>query len=190
MRVNSISGAVLLLVWFSPIGKLLAQQAQNAPCDIPLVATSFNSSSRAVELANDLSIQNFEVKLDGVPEQLESATIDNGPKRVALILDASKNIPRDEWKLETKMAARLLEHARPGDRFTIFFVGMDSQENPVLPPSEARERLKMLGASRPAVPDSGERVYDTLLAAAGSFNPPQFGDVLFLFGHPEDSGSK
>jgi hypothetical protein len=167
MLINSISRAVLLLVWFSPIDKLLAQQA---PCDIPVVATSFNSASRAVELVKDLGIQNFEIKLDGVPQELESASVDNGPKRVALILDASKNVPRDEWKLETQMAARLVEHARP--------------------PSEARERLRTLGSSRSAVPDSGEKVYDTLLAAAGGFNPPQFGDALFLFGHSEDSGSK
>lgn len=169
--------------------QLVAQPGTTA-CDVPLVATRFDPKSRGMDLVKDLNVNDFEVKLGGAQGVLEGASVDSGPKRVALILDASRSVPRDEWTLETKMADRLLDHARPTDRFAIFLVGTDSPGGPLLPVKESKQRLKELGSSRPVVTDASERTYDALVAAANLFKPHEFGDVLFLFGHPEDSGSK
>jgi hypothetical protein len=130
------------------------------------------------------------VQLGAVPGTLESASVDSGPKRVALVLDASDAIPSDEWKLQTEMAAKLVQHARPDDRFALLIVGIESPASAFLSSGEVVEELQKLSASRPGAMESGERIYDSLLAAANRLNPPQFGDALFLFGHPEDSGSK
>jgi hypothetical protein len=53
-----------------------------------------------------------------------------------------------------------------------------------------RERLKQLAKHRPASAGVAETTYEALSAAAQRFEPPAFGDALFSFGHPDDSGSK
>jgi len=116
--------------------------------------------------------------------------IDGGPKRVALILDPSRNVSDEEWKLETQMAARLVEGGRPGDRFLLFIEGIDNEASSFLSPDEVDRQLRGLVFARPASVDSSERAYDALLNAAQRFDPPAFGDALILFGHPEDVGSK
>lgn len=189
MRINSISIAFVVSFCLLSAQQSLAQQSPTA-CDVPLVATRFDRKSRGAELVKDLSVNDFNVKLGGVPEALESASIDKGPKRMALILDASRSVPQEEWKLETRMAGRLVDHARPEDRFAIFVVGTDGLVSPLLPANESKQRLNELGSSRPVVTDASERTYDALLAAGSLFKPPEFGDILFLFGHPEDSGSE
>jgi hypothetical protein len=59
-----------------------------------------------------------------------------------------------------------------------------------LTPKEAEEKVLEADSTRPPVKLPDERVYDTLSAAASRLSPPKFGDALFLFGHPDDSGSK
>jgi len=157
---------------------------------VPLVVTRFVPSSKTVELVKNLGHKDLTVQLGAVPGTLEGVSIDDGPKRIALVLDASDGVPGDEWKLQTEMAAKLAQHARPDDRFAVLLVGIESPASGFLPSAEIVKELQKLSSSRPAARESGERTYDALLAAANRLNPPQFGDVLFLFGHPQDSGSK
>jgi hypothetical protein len=154
-------------------------------CDVPLVVTDFDNV-----LAKDLSPKDILIQLEAVPATLEGAPVDSGPKRVALILDPSRNVPEDEWKLETEMAAKFVSHARPDDKFVFLIVGADVATDAYLSPAEVEEQLRRLASSRPPSPDSSERIYDVLFTAANRLDPPKFGDVLFLFGHHEDVGSK
>ena len=169
--------------------RVSAQNIQNHSCDVPLVVTRFVPSSGAVELVQDLSAKDLTVKVGGLSSTVKDAAIDRGGKRVGLILDASKRIPQDEWKLETEMAVSLIEHARPEDKFSLSIVGGDLPGGSLLPSSAVQERLKKLAVSRPDAPDGTERIYDALLLMAKHLDPPEFGDTIFLFGHPEDSGS-
>jgi hypothetical protein len=121
---------------------------------------------------------------------VKSASIDGGSKRVALILDASRKVPKDEWKLETEMAVSLIENARALDRFTLSLVGVDIPAGPFLPLGDLQAQLRDVASSRPEAVDGNERVYDALLDAAKRLDPPEFGDTIFLFGHPDDLGSK
>jgi hypothetical protein len=164
--------------------------AQENACDVPLVVTRFVASSGTVELVKDLTAKDLTVRVGGAPSAVENASVDGGGKRIALILDASKKVPKDEWKLETEMAISLSEHARPEDRFAFFLVGVDRPAGPLLTPGEVQKRVGEVASSRPDAADGSERIYDALLAAAKSLDPPQFGDAIFLFGHPKDSGSK
>jgi hypothetical protein len=184
----------LLAIWMTSVFvaicvQVSAQTNQDHSCDVPLVVTRFVPSSGAVELVKDLSAKDLTVKVGGLSSSVENASIDGGGKRVALILDASKKVPRDEWKLETEMAVSLTEHARPEDKFVLFLVGFDVPAGSLLASSEVQGQLKALAASRPDTPDGSEKIYDALLLAAKRLDPPEFGDAIFLFGHPDDSGS-
>jgi hypothetical protein len=129
------------------------------------------------------------ITVGDVDGTVENAAIDGGGKRVALILDASRKVPKDEWKLETEMALSLIGHARPEDRFGIFVTGVDSPTGPLLPAEGARKQLGKLVSARPDASDESERIYDALLMATERLDPPAFGDAVFLFGHAEDSSS-
>ncbi len=188
MRINLL---LLVVVVIASLDKpqSSAQQSPKPLCDIPLVITRYDPSSRTVELVKDLEAKDLTVRFGGDAVAPESASIDANPKRVALILDASRNILEDEWKLETEMAISLLAHARTDDRFAFFQVGSDAATGSLLSASEAADRIQKLASSRPLASDSSEKIYDSLLAAANRLSPPEFGDAIFLFGHPEDSGS-
>lgn len=190
MRVNLPVSALCLVMCASSAAQSFGQDSPEDSCDVPLVVTRFVPSSRTVELVKDLGLKDLTVQLGSAPGTLESASIAGGPKRVALVLDASKSIPADEWKLQAEMAANFVRHARPDDRFALLFVGIDSPASMLLSSGEVTGELQKLSSSRPIPTKSGERIYDALFAAANRLNPPKFGDAIFLFGHPEDSGSK
>ena len=164
--------------------------AQETSCDIPLVVTRFAPVSGTVELVTDLTAKDLTIRVGGTPSAVKTASIDVGSKRIALILDASKKVPEDEWKLETEMALSLIENARALDRFALFRIGVDTPAGSLLPSGDLQVRLRELVSSRPAAVDENEKLYDALLAAAKLFDPPEFGDTIFLFGHPDDLGSK
>jgi hypothetical protein len=153
-------------------------------CDIPVVVSRYDNS-----LVEDLKPDDFKFEIGADKGTVTSAVIDRGPKWVALILDASRNIPDDEWKMQVEMAANLLGHARLGDRF--FFMVLETDIAPVdsLEAAAVKERLAKLAMSRPAATDSNEKIYDALLLASNEHKPSQFGDTIFLFGHHEDFGS-
>ena len=190
MRIEKVSLTFLFVFLLVFSSQSFAQSGQADSCDVPLVVMRFNVSTGAVEPVRDLGPANFQVRLNGVATPLHSASVDSGPKRIAVILDGSQKIPQNEWEMETEMAAYFVELGRPKDRFALLYVGMDGSSDSFLTSGEADERIRKLMVSRPARIDSDERTLDALLAAASRLDPPMFGDSLFLFGHPEDTGSK
>jgi hypothetical protein len=120
----------------------VAQQTPLASCNVPVVVTRFVSSSRSVELVKDLGPRDFTAQLGTAPGVIAAASIDSGPKRIALILDTSSSIPEDEWKLETAMAVQLLRQARSRDTFYLFFVGMDNTTTAPLSAKEAEGKIQ------------------------------------------------
>jgi hypothetical protein len=125
-----------------------------------------------------------------MPARLQGLSIDKGPKRIVLTLDASKSISKRDWEWELEYAKRLLEFARSIDRFGFVVVGGDAETHGFVSRSEAKTYLGRLKATRPATADPEAKIYDALLTAAKSLDPPQFGDVIVFFGLGEDSGSK
>lgn len=172
----------LLLIFgvaFWLYGSKLNAQAVSDPCDVPVVvADYFNQPVR------DLAPADFSVRVHDVATPAASASVDAGPKRIAIVIDASRNVPADEWKFETESAAEFVKHARPGDRFTFSVIGADASPVGLLSSSEILERLQGLSGK------TNERIYDALLAAGRRLDPPQFGDAVVLFGHHEDTGSE
>ena len=190
MRINRLFLLASLVACVSNATSSSGQESQKQSCDVPLVVTRFVPASRTIELVKDLGLEDLTVQLGALPGQLESASIEDGPKRVAQVLDASESIPADEWKLQKEMTAKLISHARISDRFAIVFVGIDRPVPELLSADEVVEELRKMSSSRPTATEHGERIYDAIIAAANHLNPPKFGDAIFLFGHAEDSGSK
>jgi hypothetical protein len=180
----------LLALWLTLLVSRCPQlRAQESLCDLPVVVTRFVPAGQTVELVPDLTAKDFAVTVGGSLGTLKRASVDTGGRRVALILDASNKVSKEEWRLETAMAVSLIKNASALDRFALLLVGVDLSPQTLLPHGDAEAQLKKMGSSRP-VTDSNERIYDALLAAANRFSPPEFGDAIFLFGHPDDSGSK
>lgn len=183
MNLFRASLTLCLAIYSSQPSKTFAQQAAGQSCDLPVVVADFNN-----RLVRDLATANFSVRLGEVPTTVSNSSVDSGPKRVAIILDASRNIPEDEWKLETETAASFVENARPKDLFAFLVIGAKDSEGSLLSSGEVEERLRQLEGSRPASSEGSERIYDAVLDAVNRLAPPQFGDAIFLFGHHEDIG--
>lgn len=161
-----------------------AQDVASNLCDVPVVVADYNN-----QLVRNLTPADFSVRLAGSPAPIASVSLDAGPKRLALVLDASSNVPDEEWKLGTDMATEFVKHARANDQFALLVIGGKTTSGAFSSPADVVARLQRLQGARPKSEDN-ERIYDALLDAANDLDPPQFGDTIFLFGHHKDSGSK
>lgn len=88
-----------LLLFFATSAGLFAQQPSNESFDAPVVLTRVVTyfvphDVTKQELAQDFGPDNFQVQVGGVAAQVESVLIENGPKRVVLVLDAGKPVPQ------------------------------------------------------------------------------------------------
>lgn len=197
-RIDSIPGRktdtvrtikLLLVLCFAVVAPGQVSTPEDS-CGVPLVVTRFAPTTAKVELVTDLEPKDLSVRVGGSASTVKSASVDSGSKRIALILDASQKVPTDEWKLETEMAATLIENGRKLDRFAIHLVGVDASFGPFLPLGDMQAKLREMASSRPEAVDGSERIYDALFAAAKLLDPPEFGDTIFMFGHPDDLGSQ
>jgi len=172
---------IALLACWQPTAP--AQEVSSDICEIPVVVADYNN-----RLVRYLKPSDFSVRIAGEPSAISELSVDAGPKRIAIVLDSSSKVPQDEWKLQTEMAEETVSHARTGDEFFLAVSGSNSPSEAFLSSTELAARLRGLGASRPNSPPN-EQIYDALGEVARNFNPPKFGDTIFLFGHSRDSGS-
>ncbi len=157
---------------------------------MPVVVTRFDPASRTVQAVSNLGVNDLTVQLGTASVLVRDVSVDAGPKRVILVLDASQRIPNDEWKLEVEMAATLVTKARTADTLALLLIGSGGTESALSPATEIGERLRILSGARPSSSEPNERTVDALIQAANLLIPPSFGDSIFLFGHDEDSGSR
>ena len=188
MRIKSLRLASLILAASLDVGPCLGQTPAQS-CFIPLVATRYNPATRTVQLVEGLAASDLNLTIGSKTVPVANISTDSGPKRVALVLDASRKVPEAEWELETEMAATLVRNARRDDRFALVLTGQETTPFPFQSAGDIQRQLNELYSNRPLASDGSERNFDALKAAASSLNPPSFGDVVFLFGHPEDDGS-
>jgi hypothetical protein len=131
----------------------------------------------------------FQARVRGHSAEIESLDENLTPKRVLLVLDASKNLSTDAWKIETSLTLLLLE----GSPQTSFALVVLNADNPILDFTASRDTLRSkiaeLAVSRPPSAKATEDLYASLVGAVTTFGPPQFGDSTFAFiGGSDDSG--
>jgi hypothetical protein len=121
------------------------QQSQPNTCDFPVTAKRLQiiplAGTRAPELMKDLSASDLIVHLAGHPASLLSATIDDTPKRIILVLDRSKGVEARVWEEELSLARELLECARAADRFLLLVIGGDGTPREFAAPEIVLGRL-------------------------------------------------
>jgi hypothetical protein len=188
MRINRLRLAFLILAASLDIGPCLGQTPPQS-CNIPLVATRYNPATNNVQLVEGLAASDLNLTIGSKSVPVSNISTDSGSKRVVLVLDASRKVPDAEWELETDMAATLVHSARRDDRLALILTGQETKPSPFQSAAEIQRQLNELYSNRPSASDASERNFDALKAAASFLNPPSFGDVVFLFGHPEDDGS-
>ena len=140
-------------------------------CDVPVVVADYYNKP-----VPNLTTADFSVRLAGASDSIRSVAVDAGPKRVVLILDASENVPDEEWKLETQMAGVLLTHARADDQFALIVIGGAPITESFLSAAEVTARVQASANARP-IGEKNERIYDALLEAASRLDPAKFGDA-------------
>ena len=110
---------------------------------------------------------------------IESLTYDAGPRRIVFVIDTTRGLPAEARKAESKIAANILDHARPNDSFALitargvarqvkFEQGRDAVKQAVLELSEGTGEKSNLG------------VLDAMDQAIGWLGEPQPGDSIFL----------
>lgn len=181
MRISRSQLTLYLIAFLSIAGPSFAQQKAIQSCDVPLVVgywRKLHSKDLTVHLGTEL------VTVDNV-------SLDNGPKRVAVILDSSTQTSDEQWKVLLDITTDLVEHSRPQDTLSLFLVGAEDSDGPFLTTEDVRNRLRKfaLSSTPRSSPDTSERIYDTILAAATHLTPSKFGDVIVFLGHDRDSGS-
>ncbi len=186
MRNLGLPFALCSVLFVNPI----LSWAQGISCDVPLVVTRFSPETRGNELVSDLTAKDLSSRIGGSRAVVKSASVDDGGKRIAFILDASKKISKDEWTLQAQMALSFAKSAREVDRFNLSLIGVGTPVSDFMASGELQGRLKELESSRPIATEDNERLYDALMASAKHLDPPAFGDTIFLFGRPDDSGSQ
>ena len=122
---------------------------------------------------------------------ISSLEEDLSPKRMLLVLDASKNVNAEAWKIETSLSTFVIDGAPPQLSFGLVLLNADVPPLDFATPRESLySRLKELSSTRPAkAKPSEEDTYGGLMGALRLFGTPQFGDTIFaFFGGADESG--
>jgi hypothetical protein len=131
----------------------------------------------------------FEARVRGHSTAISAFEENLTPKRIVLVLDASRNVNAEAWKIETSLAGYLVDGAPPQASFALVIM---NEETPSLDFTTSRETLKSelagLATARPANTRLNEDIYGRLISALKLFGTRQFGDSMFVFvGGADDS---
>jgi len=114
------------------------------------------------------------------PVQVQSATVDRGPRRVVFVLENGKRVPVAARGAESILISGILSKARSEDSFG-FLTALGPRLE--LRSGSNRDTIRLaaegLANTSPAKAD-GEGVLDVVLEASTWFQPPQPGDSIFL----------
>lgn len=160
---------------------------KSSPCTAAIPVTVTVSDGRAV---TPLTSAAFEARVHGRPASITALDQDDTPKRIVLVLDASRNVNAEAWKMETSLAS-FLANGVPS-RVSLALVVLNS-DAPALDFTTSRETLRStladLASIRPANAREGENIYQALVSDLRLFGTRQFGDAMFAFlGGSDDSG--
>jgi len=99
-----------------------------------------------------------------------------------LVLDASKNVNSEAWKIETSLSHFLVDSAPSQVTFALAVLNADVPSMGFGTPREAlNARLAEFATARPANAKPGEDVYGGTIGALQSFGTQQFGDTMVAF---------
>lgn len=178
--------AVALALISSPA---FAGQVENKAdsCPPPVPVTVLLPDGRALI---HLDPNAFEAQVHGHKATISALDEDLKPKRIVLLLDASKNVNAEAWKIETSLAEFLLDGSPPQTSFAVVFFNADAPPlDFTTPRATLRSKVSDFANSRPADAKEGENIYNGLMSGLKVLGSRQFGDTIFAFvGGADDSG--
>lgn len=151
----------------------VSQQTACRSTEIPVGVISANG-----DVFRGLAAEDFVGHLQKKPVSIKTITYDDGPRRVLLVVDASKKLSADSRKAETEMIHVLLANARPEDTFGIMAARGPGQDVKFTTDRAAiTQALSQAGDGRRGK-DPG--VLDTVMVGIEWFGPPQPGDAIVI----------
>lgn len=182
-----ISLAVALAFLSLSAAERQAEDKSNAcPAAIPL--SVIVGDGRAV---TPLTPAAFEARVHGRVARIATFDQDNTPKHILLVLDASKKVNAEAWKIQTSLASFLADGSPPQISFALIVLNVEIPPSDFATPRETlKSKLAALAAIRPGNAKEEEQVYDGLLNALRLFGTKQFGDSVFAFAGGSDDSSR
>jgi len=129
-----------------------------------------------------LTSTDFDARVHGHPTIIAALEEGLTSKRMVLVLDASKNVNAEAWKIETSVA-RFLADGSPR-QVSLALVILNADAPPLdfkTSPETMKSKLGELAASRPVSAKPSEDIYGGLMDALRLFETKQFGDTIFAF---------
>jgi len=176
-------------------GHAASLRGQDPSClhrTVPLVVQDKNGTPEVGLTASDLSGE-----FRGKPVQILSVTVDDHPRQILILLDASGSmieLGNGKWPLTLRIIADLLASVRQQDSISLMIFSGKVDE--VIDAAQGREailkRLRELVPGRKAFP-KGSRytaIWDAILTATSSPKPLHSGDVIYLVSDGEDNASR
>jgi hypothetical protein len=180
----------LLLFGLSPNGF----PAQGSGCTTRTVAVGVVDS--AGNLVPNLSAANFHAKLHGHDVQILSASLDSGPRRIVLVLDASGSMMNagPGWKIEKSISEYLMQVvpqrasiAQVAFATRVFATVGFNQDPPMLLKNladlERASEYRHWGPGKTAL-------YDAISSARDLFGVPNVGNTILVLSDGADNRSK
>jgi hypothetical protein len=175
---------LVTLLSFFLSGLSAAQVLVGQNCEVPLSTLQIPNPRSSVPSRLELVVHLGKLSTSG------QAPADKSGRRIVVVLDGSKYVYNDLWKLEASLASALFEQARPEDSLALYVVS----DQPVvldfsLSPDAKRKQVSELLSARPAHQKEKRRLYDAFLAASDLFGTPHFADAIFYLGGGIDHDS-
>jgi hypothetical protein len=190
MTTYSLSWRRLLTValgfmFLSPFTNHSADQPSGCTAVIPM--TVILGDGRSV---TPLTSDALEIRIHGRLATIAALDQDSAPKRVVLVLDASKEVNGEAWKIETSLATFLAKGAPPQVALALVVLNAEARTLDFTTPRETlKSELADLASARPTNAKRVDNIYAGLLSSLGLFGTRQFGDAIFVFaGGSDDSG--
>jgi hypothetical protein len=155
------------------MGAGVSQQTTCKTIDVPVGVISASGDA-----FRGLAAEDFVGRIQKRSVTVKTLTFDDGPRRVLLVVDASKKLSNDSRKAENEMVRVLLASARPADTFAIMTARGSGQDV-----NFSADRSAILEAvNHPAEGKRGKEpgVLDTVMAGIEWFGAPQSGDAIVV----------
>lgn len=168
-----ILSALIVILVFSTLGA--GQQAACKGAEIPISVISASG-----DIFRGLAAEDFVGRLQRKPVTVKLVTLDDGPRRVLIVVDANKKLPADSRKAQGEMLRTILDNARPQDTFALIST---HGHGPQVKFTADRSAVKLaLGWDNG--PDNGKEkelgVLDGVMAGMEWFGIPQPGDSIVV----------
>jgi hypothetical protein len=190
MRDQFRSFALLLIeILILPAGLL----AQNDACTNRTIAASVITQDG--KPITDLSAADFRAELRGKPIPVSSATYDNGPRRVLILLDTSTSMTgrRRPWDATMLFTTQIVQAAPPSMSLSLATfsssvdrkIGFTLDRNPLTSELSALRQTKWDEVKR----RGGTAIRDGLETSIRTLQPYNFGDAIVLVTDGDDTSS-